>query len=64
MKRIETVITYNPSEAFQRSQWTGETVEQAQAAIDADRIRTVQAFNDLAPMIASRLAQWADVKET
>ena len=30
-----TFIVYEPSEAKIRSEWTGETIEQAQAAINA-----------------------------
>lgn len=56
MKKSIQITPYQPSEAFQRSQWTGETVEQAQAAIDADKARTAQAIEDLGPMIADRMA--------
>lgn len=47
---------YVMSDAEARSQWTGETIEQAQAAIDADKARAAQAMEDLGPMIADRMA--------
>ena len=46
------ITPYSPSDAVIRAEWTGETVEQAQAAIDAESAESAVSARNLDNVLA------------